>query len=150
MVALHDKMVLGGSFQTAENISVNHVCEWDGDGVTAYGGGVDGAVNSLSPYMGGMLVGGAFTRASFGGRSVATGGLAWWYDHQWRRLGDAQVLGVVFALLANSSKVYVAGRFSSLGTSVPVRKTAHFTHTHTHTHVENLVVDFLLRVFPYL
>ncbi len=131
MVALRDKVVLGGSFQTAENITVNHICDWDGDVVKSWGGGVDGTVNALSPFMGGILVGGAFTRAASGGRSVSTGGLALWRHNQWQALGGAQILGVVFSILANSSRVYVAGKYSSLGPNVPVSLLPICKHAHS-------------------
>ena len=100
-----------------DNKNVNHVCAHDGDSVSHLGGGVDGAVNALAPYNGGLVAGGAFIRAlQYGGSSLDSGGLAWWDPSgQWRLIGGAQVSGVVLAALVNGTKLYVGGRFDSLG-----------------------------------
>lgn len=118
LAVLGGKVYLGKNFLSAGGMSVQYVCAWDGDVVYALGGGADGVVYSVSVYVGRrVVVGGAFTRVfqSAGGTSLASGGLAMWDGESWDRVGGAQISGVVLCSHVNGTRIYVGGRFTSVG-----------------------------------
>jgi hypothetical protein len=116
LVAYRGTIYGGGSFDRdrSSGTVLNNVMEWRGGAPIALGTGVDGTVNALAVYDGQLVVGGSFNRAmqprSVGG-SLRCGGLAAWDGRAWSLVGDGVVEGLITALTANSSVLYVAGTF---------------------------------------
>ncbi|KAJ1478317.1 hypothetical protein T484DRAFT_1961462 [Baffinella frigidus] len=126
LATLAGRLFVAGNFLTAAGVKVGHVLAWDGFEISPLGLGVDGAVKALAVFRGGLVAGGAFTRAfQQEGQVVSSGGLAFWSGSAWSLLGGASVPGDVTALLASGDTLYVAGRFSKVG-STPARGLARY------------------------
>ena len=117
LATLAGRLFVAGNFLTAAAVKVGHILAWDGFEISKLGLGVDGAVKTLAVFRGGLVAGGAFTRAfQPDGQVVSSGGLAFWSveSARWSLLGGASIQGDVTALLASGDTLYVAGRFSKI------------------------------------
>lgn len=110
-------LYIGGSFPVVANMEVGHIASWSGKQVLRLGGGLDGAVNALIVYHNLVVVGGSFMQA-YKSRSekLHTGGLAAWNGTAWSDLGGSALVGSIDTMAVNGTTLFVAGRFSQIGT----------------------------------
>ena len=107
-----NNLYAGGSFTTADGVTVNNIAKWNGASWSALGTGVNGDVWALAfDNVGNLYVGGSFTEA---GGSPANK-IARWNGSSWSALGDG-VDGYVDALAGDTvGNIYVGGRFTTAG-----------------------------------
>jgi trimeric autotransporter adhesin len=130
------KLYVGGWFNTlGDGTSAKNIAAWDGtswSNLTVGGSnGVKDAVNELAVFSGKLYVGGLFT--ALGDGTTSAKNIAAWDGTSWSNLpvGSGNGLGgTVIALAVFSGKLYVGGRFTSLGdgntfaTSTPATRIA--------------------------
>jgi hypothetical protein len=105
----------GGSFRSANGLSLNHIARWDGKIWSALGSGVVGGsgdiVRALAFWNGNLYAGGSFTSA---GGQLANG-LARWDGTNWQAVPG--FAGVVETLLPTNTGLVVGGRFTVAGSA---------------------------------
>lgn len=117
-------LYVGGEFETADGVVVNHVARWDGVSWTALAGGTNGAVQSLAVHDDGsgsgpmLYAGGAFTHAG----EVDALHVARWNGVEWAPVGagfDARVLSLesVQTPWSKTPTLYAGGDFHASGAS---------------------------------
>lgn len=100
----------------AGGMEVGHILAWDGLGVERVGRGLDGVVETMTVHNGILVVGGQFMRAvGADGTSLLSGGLVAWNGHKWVLVGGANLQGIVTICSVIGSKLYIAGRFRTVG-----------------------------------
>ena len=103
-----------GEFQTAGGQTARNIARWDGKAWQEVGGGVDGAIRSMTvvktPAGPRLYVGGRFDNAG----SVEAKNIAAWDGKAWSALGEG-VDDEVKALAAHNGKLYVGGDFMQAG-----------------------------------
>jgi len=119
------EVFLGGSFTASDNNRVAHVGRWaniqtDRSGIATEqcGNGLDGTVNAMDTYQGTIVMGGTFSLATLHGGSILhTGGLVAWdlESKDWVLVGRTPVPGTVSAIMSTGDRLYVSGRFRSVG-----------------------------------
>ena len=83
LAVFNGKLVAGGKFRKAGDVSVNYIAAWDGVAWSPLGSGVGGQVSALIAYNGGLIAGGLFSLAG----GVAVNGTAIWNDSVWAPVG---------------------------------------------------------------
>ncbi len=111
-------LYVGGDFETADDIGVNHIAKWDGTAWTPLGAGMNSWVNALTVHDDGsgpaLYAGGNFTTAG----GVAASYIAKWDGTAWTPLGAGMNNGV-FALTVHDDgsgpALYAGGNFTTAG-----------------------------------
>ena len=112
------KVFVGGDFNAAGGVAVDHIACWDSVTNTwqALGEGVDGAVRALAVQGASLYVGGSFTQAG----GIPSGALARWDDatQSWSPPGSLALDGgtpAVYAIVTSAGgDVYVGGNFTAV------------------------------------
>jgi trimeric autotransporter adhesin len=79
-----DAVIVGGDFNAAGGVVLNHIGSWDGSEWHALGNGFNEPVRCLGIYQGQLIAGGDFTES--GGRPISH--VARWNGIDWEALGD--------------------------------------------------------------
>jgi len=117
MDSANSLLYIGGRFDTAGGMVVNHITAWNGSTYSALGSGITGGtnpiVNAITEYNGKIIVAGRFTSAG----GVPVNNIAMWNGISWSTLG----IGVtgsytsVSSLAVFNDNLYAAGSFDSAG-----------------------------------
>ena len=78
-----NKLVAGGGFTTAGEVSANRIASWDGTSWSALGTGTSGSISALTVYQSKLIAGGEFLIA---GVNVAEH-ISSWNGTSWSALG---------------------------------------------------------------
>lgn len=102
----------GGSFTTADGVTVNNIAKWDGASWSALGSGINGSVWALAfDNLGNLYAGGSFSEAG----GVTANYIAKWDGANWSAVGDG-IGGYVDDLTKDSAgNIYAVGRFNNAG-----------------------------------
>ncbi len=121
LAASGTNLFVGGRFDTAGAVSVNHIAKWDGRGWSALGSGVDPMDQVLSLAVSGSIlyVGGSLHAAG----GITVHGVAKWDGTAWSALGTGVEGNEVLALAVVGTDLYAGGRFNAAG-GVPSRHLA--------------------------
>lgn len=112
------------------------IFEWSGSSWAAFGGGVNGSVNTIGVYLTDVYIGGAFTDA--GSRVAKYSGGQWWTL-------DGGVNNTVTNLVLDSTDLYVSGTFTTAGDKNAQGIAAYFTNFESLTnYLENTSGTFNL------
>ena len=107
---------VGGDFDTAGGVLVNHVAQWNGNAWSALGTGLMGGagygsyVHALAVSGNIIYAGGYFTNAG----GVAANYVAAWNGNSWSALGSG-MNNYVTALAVSGTNLYAGGQFTSAG-----------------------------------
>ncbi|MEO5571417.1 MAG: T9SS type A sorting domain-containing protein [Bacteroidia bacterium] len=104
------KLYVGGTFTTADGVTVNNIAKWDGTSWSAIGTGTNGDVNAFAVYNGDLYAGGNFTTAN----GVTVNHLAKISGNTFTAVGGG-TNGVVNALAPYQNSLYVTGDFGTSG-----------------------------------
>lgn len=109
--AVSDSLIyVGGDFTTANGVTVNRICYWNGTTFVAMSGGASHSVNALAiDRAGNVFVGGAFTS------TPTTTYIAQWTGSQWLALGSGVNAAVGGLALDSSGNLLVGGSFTTAG-----------------------------------
>jgi hypothetical protein len=77
-------LIVGGEFNGASGLVLNHIASWDGNQWRPLGEGLDFSVRCLGTYQGRLIAGGDFTAS--GKRAMSR--VAMWNGIEWQPLGD--------------------------------------------------------------
>ena len=119
-LAVHNGMLYaGGRFDTAGNVRVNNIAQWDGVAWSPLGTGINGRISALMNYDGSLYAGGNFTIA--GGNAARC--IAKWDGVNWSALGTGINDYGVFCLGVYNNALYAGGWFTQAG-GIAVRSLA--------------------------
>ena len=79
-----DVLIVGGEFNGAQGVVLNHIASWDGSHWSPLGDGLNLAVRCLGTYQGQIIAGGDFTES--GGRAISH--VARWNGQEWEAMGE--------------------------------------------------------------
>jgi trimeric autotransporter adhesin len=121
LASFGSKLYVGGQFWTlGDGTTTKGIAAWDGSSWSnlpiGSSNGVSSGVSALSVFAGKLYVGGWFT--TLGDGTTSAKGIAAWDGSVWSNLtvGSSNgVSGHVFSLSSYGSKLFVGGRFTSLG-----------------------------------
>ena len=121
---LPPQLVVGGSFHTAGDQTLNNVALWDGTRWKTLGNtGPTGGVSALAVYNGDLYVGGSFTAAD-GGGAGSYGRIARLVGGSWQLVGGGTGFnGAVLALTVHNGELVAGGSFTSVDDN-PVNRVA--------------------------
>ncbi len=104
------ELCVGGVFQIAGSVTVNHIAKWDGSQWSPLGSGMSGGVSALAVHDGELYAGGDFTTAG----GVAANRIAKWDGSRWLALGSG-MSSAVSALAMLDGELYAGGGFTTAG-----------------------------------
>ena len=115
---------IGGTFNTAGNISAQNIARWNGSNWTTLGTGANGTINALALTSNGDLyAGGNFTE--IGG--VSANNIARWNGSTWQALNNG-ANGPVLAMAADANGgLYIAGTFEQVN-GIPANNIAFYNN----------------------
>jgi hypothetical protein len=103
-------LYIGGTFVTANGITVNNIARWNGTSFSAIGSGTNGEVKAFAVHNNELYIGGAFTTAN----GVTVNGLAKLSGNTFTAVGGG-VSGTVNGLAAAGPFLYATGAFLTAG-----------------------------------
>jgi hypothetical protein len=103
-------LYVGGAFDTAGGIALNHIAKWDGSTWSSLGGGINGDVYAITIYKGDIYAGGVFTTTASG----PAANIAKWNGTAWLPLGSGTD-GIVHTLAVWNGNLYAGGNFANAG-----------------------------------
>lgn len=106
----NDKLIAGGNFSIAGDVSANHIAAWDAIGWQELGTGLDGPVYALTVYNGELIAGGSFTIAG----GVSAYNIARWNGASWAPLGTG-TYDSVYALAIYNGELIASGNCGYYG-----------------------------------
>jgi hypothetical protein len=121
-VAYGGDLIVGGDFEKAGGLTVNHIARWDGTSWHSVGGGVSGGglpvtgtcVRCLGVSGGRLIVGGSFTKAG----EVDVNNIAAWDGSSWTALGSGTTggrHGTVYDQVLLEGNLVIGGDFTQAG-----------------------------------
>ena len=111
LTVYNNRLIAGGWFTVAGEVTANQIASWDGSSWSALGSGMSGGeVWSLIVYDSQLIAGGIFVTAG----GVAANGIASWDGSSWSALGTG-MNDNVYALTVYDNKLIAGGWFTVAG-----------------------------------
>lgn len=120
-------LVVGGTFNTIDNVNANFIARWDGAQWLPFGTGLNGTVRDLTVFDGQLIAVGAFTATADGSRTLNR--VARWDGQSWQPFGsgvNGVVNGVEVYDAGNGPELVIGGQFTASG-AASVRYAARWT-----------------------
>lgn len=114
LVTRAGRLYVGGTFTTANGVTVNRVCYWNGSTFVAMDSGVSATVYALAESAAGWIVaGGTFSTAGSGHTTVNK--VTYWNGSSWQAMGDTPgVNDTVYAIeITPADEWFIGGAFTT-------------------------------------
>ncbi len=109
MTYFNGDLVVGGHFDSINNVAVNNIALWNGASWQPIGNGFDNDVQTIAVYNNSLYAGGVFFRS--GGDTVRS--FAVWNGINWRNAAP-QIDGFVLSSLVYDNKLIIGGPFNGI------------------------------------